>query len=63
MPNSSSQVRKQGEKARLHPISGHRDTIPIRLRARPTALLSPKVWVKLGRSDCLHLHEITLLHQ
>lgn len=47
MPNSSSQVRKQRQKARMHPIPGHRSTISIRLRASPTLLLNPKVGVKL----------------
>lgn len=56
MPNSSTQVRKQKEKARLHPISGYRHIISIRLRVSPTPLFSSKVWVKLGgRSSCLYL--------
>lgn len=41
MPNSSTQVRKQKEKARLHPVSGYGDIIPIRLRASPHAWSQP----------------------
>lgn len=58
LPYGKQQQQQPGQEAereaRLHPISGHWDTIPIRLRT--SLLLSPNVWVKVGRRNgCLDL--------